>query len=531
MRISSRGFGLIVFFAFVSVGPNYAQEAPKGTYVLIHGAWGGSWAFREVDRLLAGDGFTVYRPALTGQGERVHLSSANIDLSTHVQDVVNVLEWEDLHDVILVGHSYGGMVATGVADRVPERIKHVIYLDAWIPENGESADTLRTKAVTPLNTTVRDGFIVPTWLQQNAPIPHDVLMPAKTFSETITLKNQDKAIKLPTSYVLTVDPGKEANADTFYSSYERAKSRGWQLATMVGDHNVQWSRPKELVKYIEQLPQGKIPEATPPQANEATPRGARTVGLPAGKNTYVLVHGAWGGGYAFKTVDQLLSADGNLVCRVSMTGQGERYNLSNPDIDLTTHINDVVNTILWDDLHDVVLMGHSYGGMVITGVVDRVPDRIKHVVYLDAFVPENGQSLNTARGNPNTTARGPATAPAGAPQAARRGGGNRGNNVPEGFRGLGNFDPNRKPPMDVPQSEKTFSEALDLKNQDKVAKIPTTYILTVDAGRMPEQDQFYWAYERAKAKGWTLQTMEGDHNVQRSHPKELAKLLEDAGEK
>jgi hypothetical protein len=103
--------------------------------------------------------------------------------------------------------------------------------------------------------------------------------------------------------------------------------------------------------------------------------------------------------------------------------------------------------------------------------------------------------------------------------------------VPEGFRGIGNYDPNRPPPKDVPQSEKTFSEPLALKNQDAVAKIPHIYVLTVDPGRTPEQDQFAWAYQRAQGKGWKMLTMEGDHNVHMSRPAELVKVLEEQGKR
>jgi pimeloyl-ACP methyl ester carboxylesterase len=85
--------------------------------------------------------------------------------------------------------------------------------------------------------------------------------------------------------------------------------------------------------------------------------------------TYVLVHGASGGGWDWKTMDELLTADGHTVYRPTLTGLGENVHLSNPDIDLTTHINDIANVILFEDLKDVVLVGHSYGGMVITGVI------------------------------------------------------------------------------------------------------------------------------------------------------------------
>jgi hypothetical protein len=99
------------------------------------------------------------------------------------------------------------------------------------------------------------------------------------------------------------------------------------------------------------------------------------------------------------------------------------------------------------------------------------------------------------------------------------------------MRAIGAWDPNSPPPKDVPQSEKTFSEPLSLKNQAAVAKVPHDYILTVDPGRTAEQDQFYWAYLRAQGKGWKLLTMESDHNAQMTHPVELVKLLEDAAAK
>src|SRR4029077_10581884 len=132
---------LVVASAADATNPPSAASQ-RFTYVIVHGAWGGGWDWKQVDQLLSADGHKVYRPTLTGQGERSHLASTNIDLDTHIQDIVNVILWEDLHDVVLVGHSYGGMVITGVADRVPDRIKHIIYVDALLPEDGECANAI-----------------------------------------------------------------------------------------------------------------------------------------------------------------------------------------------------------------------------------------------------------------------------------------------------------------------------------------------------------------------------------------------------
>jgi pimeloyl-ACP methyl ester carboxylesterase len=120
------------------------KPTPSGrpTIVIVHGAFGGAWAYRQVGALLRDKGYDVYRPQLTGQGERVHLARPDIGLGTHIEDVVNMILYEDLHDIILVGHSYGGMVITGVADRLPDRIKRLVYLDAFLPNDGESAKGL-----------------------------------------------------------------------------------------------------------------------------------------------------------------------------------------------------------------------------------------------------------------------------------------------------------------------------------------------------------------------------------------------------
>src|SRR5580700_6619085 len=108
------------------------------TFVLVHGAWHGGWCFARVAEILRAQGHRVFTPTLTGLGERVHLASTEITLSTHVTDIVNVVRYEDLHDVVLLGHSYGGMVISGVVEVVPERVGALVYLDAFVPENGES---------------------------------------------------------------------------------------------------------------------------------------------------------------------------------------------------------------------------------------------------------------------------------------------------------------------------------------------------------------------------------------------------------
>jgi pimeloyl-ACP methyl ester carboxylesterase len=122
-------------------------------------------------------------------------------------------------------------------------------------------------------------------------------------------------------------------------------------------------------------------------------RAVRRVSV-RGMTTFVLVHGAWGGSYGFRTVRGPLRAAGHEVFTPSLTGIGERAHLASPQVDLTTHVTDVVNTILYEDLTDIVLLGYSYGGMVVTGALEHVADRVAHLVYLDAFRPADGQSLD-----------------------------------------------------------------------------------------------------------------------------------------
>ena len=108
------------------------------TFVLVHGAWHGGWCYARTAKLLRAQGHDVFTPTMTGVGERSHLDMINVNLSLHIQDIVNVFKWEDLTDVVLCGHSYGGMVITGVADALADRIRSLVYLDAFVPEDGST---------------------------------------------------------------------------------------------------------------------------------------------------------------------------------------------------------------------------------------------------------------------------------------------------------------------------------------------------------------------------------------------------------
>lgn len=225
-----------------------AATAEHRTFVFVHGAWAGGWHFRKIDPLLTAHGHRVWRPTLTGLGERVHLASPAINLSTHINDIVNTILWEDLHDVVLVGHSYGGMVITGVMDRIPDRIRQVIFLDAVVPNDGES---MNAAFGTP-DTDVKGDFIVPGWVKPGKPIPYDVPHPTATLREPVSFRNP-VALKLPATFVLYVEAGKKPEEARFYRFYQRAQSRGWAVRTMEANHNPQWFKPAELAALLEDI--------------------------------------------------------------------------------------------------------------------------------------------------------------------------------------------------------------------------------------------------------------------------------------
>lgn len=232
---------------FLPAAAQTAGAQQKPVFVIVHGAWGGSWAFRQVDSIMTGENCIVYRPSLTGLGERVHLANSDVNLSTHIQDVVNTILFEDLHEIILVGHSYGGMVISGVADRVPERIRKLIYLDAMVPNDGENVMMLMDPKGEGISKMIRGDFVVPGWVKPDQRPPKDVPHPLRTFTEHIVLKNTT-AKSIPATYILTVDPGKTAEQDNFATAAARARDRGWEVLQMVADHNPQWSAVHKLAE-------------------------------------------------------------------------------------------------------------------------------------------------------------------------------------------------------------------------------------------------------------------------------------------
>src|SRR5438105_632673 len=142
------------------------------TFLVAHGAWAAGWAWKKMRPLMAARGHELFAPTCTGLGERAHLANRDLNLESHIADMLAVLEFEDLKDVILIGHSYGGMVATGVADRARDKIKHLVYLDAFAPESGKSVlDYMPAGHAELVRKAAIDGWRVPP-----NPVPPDTLL-------------------------------------------------------------------------------------------------------------------------------------------------------------------------------------------------------------------------------------------------------------------------------------------------------------------------------------------------------------------
>ena len=231
------------------------------TYVLVHGAWHGSWCWKHVRKELQARGHEVFTPTLTGVGERSHLLSRQVNLDTHIDDVVNLIRWEELTDVVLCGHSYGGCVISGVADRIPDRIGALVYLDAFVLKNGQCLhDTLppeQLKMQMEATAAHGEGWKVP-------PIPAEVfavnagdaewvnrqctMQPLATFQQAIKLSGKADGIKNVTFILAT------GFADSpFPQFYEPAKARGWKTLKMACGHDVMLDLPAELTKVLDEV--------------------------------------------------------------------------------------------------------------------------------------------------------------------------------------------------------------------------------------------------------------------------------------
>jgi pimeloyl-ACP methyl ester carboxylesterase len=241
-----------IFFVLAVMLGNlcFGQAKQPRNFLFVHGAWDGGWDYAKVDSILSAKGDRVYRPTFTGLGERVHLSNANVNLSTYIADIVNVIKFENLHNVILVGHSYGGMVISGVAEQLPERISQMIYLDAMVPDDGQSAQAVCGDLWdVMMKPNVRDSLVLYPFGATKSTQPTDVPQPLKTFTEPLRIANP-LVKKIPTAFILMTKNGKSDSA-TDKMGVNKAHARGWKIYTFEGGHYSMREQPENLVKKLE----------------------------------------------------------------------------------------------------------------------------------------------------------------------------------------------------------------------------------------------------------------------------------------
>jgi pimeloyl-ACP methyl ester carboxylesterase len=229
------------------------------TFVLVHGAWHGGWCWNRVANLLSAKQHTVVTPTLTGLGERSHLLNSEIDLQTHILDVVNVMKWQELRDIVLVGHSYGGAVISGVAERMETSIASLVMLDAFIPASGQSvSDQMAPQRRDAILKAASEGATsfapVPAaafnvnendraWVDAQC-TPH----PIKCFLQKLALTGaRDRIAKK--AYI------RAANYDStpFDAALVQARNEGWRTFEMAAGHDVMIDAPAELAETLEDL--------------------------------------------------------------------------------------------------------------------------------------------------------------------------------------------------------------------------------------------------------------------------------------
>ena len=235
------------------------MSSSQKTFLVCHGAWSAGWAWKKMHPLMQKAGHRLVTPTYTGLGERAHLAHPAIDLETHIADMLNVIKYEDLRDFVLIGHSYGGMVATGAADRVRERIAQLIYIDAFVPRDGQSLFDLNEVATASMREAARtgDGWRIPpmatppdtsasdvAWLSARR-----VAMPIKCCEQKLRLLHGEPAVPRSYIYATRITP-----ADTFGQFSRRTKSEaGWRHFEIDASHSPNVTAPEALMALLQKI--------------------------------------------------------------------------------------------------------------------------------------------------------------------------------------------------------------------------------------------------------------------------------------
>jgi pimeloyl-ACP methyl ester carboxylesterase len=232
------------------------------TFVLVHGGWRGGWVWYRVAKQLRENGHTVYTPTLSGLAERSHLLNMGVNLTTHIQEIVNIIKCEELKDVVLCGHSYGGFVISGVADQIPECISSLVYFDAFVPQDGDSVFTLSSEAfqLYAIKTAAQLGGIacvtVPAasfalneqdraWFDEKT-TPH----PLASMLEGVRLKGDHLKVK-KRMFIMAIWVTEFPSP--FRQFYDRLKDDpAWVIHTIESGHDVMLNDPQAFVKFLQE---------------------------------------------------------------------------------------------------------------------------------------------------------------------------------------------------------------------------------------------------------------------------------------
>ena len=227
-------------------------------FVLVHGAWGGSYGFRKVRGPLRAAGHEVFTPSLTGIGERAHLTSPQVCLTTHVTDVVNTVLYEDLRDIVLLGWSYGGFVVTGALEHVGDRVAHLVFLDAFVPGDGDSVYG---------NTGGHGaGVLGGDWLVPPAPREYDdpaeaewanarrTPQPVGCFTERVRLPRPLEEWPFTRTYIKATGEPRPEPGGPFWAAADRVRqSPAWRYREIATNHMIPNNRPEELAGLLLEL--------------------------------------------------------------------------------------------------------------------------------------------------------------------------------------------------------------------------------------------------------------------------------------
>jgi pimeloyl-ACP methyl ester carboxylesterase len=234
-----------------------AQKSAQKTFVLVHGAWHGGWCWRRVCDLLENKGHKVFAPTMTGLGERSHLMSRDVVLDTHIADIVNVIKWEDLRGICLVGHSYGGWPVSGALEEVLDRVASVVYLDAFVPEDGQRGLDLASEFS-------RKGILeaIAKGAASNPPPKAEIfhvnekdrawvdskLTPQPVGVALAPIKLTGAREKLAKKTYIRAPVYPQPAFDTYYAA--RKADPSWRTYEVDGGHDVMVDRPERLVEIL-----------------------------------------------------------------------------------------------------------------------------------------------------------------------------------------------------------------------------------------------------------------------------------------